>query len=104
MHRLQAGLSQKELAQIIGNTTNPAVSRHERFQSLPDIRNAIGYALVFGVSIDDLFIGLQAALKPEIEQRINDLEEKWGNMKARGPHAPYTARKLGWIYTRRDRA
>lgn len=57
--RKQAGLSQEELAQVVG-VSRQAVQKWESGASRPDIENLLVLADYFGVTLDDLVRGLQS--------------------------------------------
>ncbi len=62
--RLQKGLTQLELAQML-HYSDKAVSKWERGESLPDIQTLVSLSELFGVSLDYLVCGEQNdALKP----------------------------------------
>lgn len=58
LHRRKSGLSQKELAFIIGTLGPVGVSRHERSTALPRFLIAVGYEVVFHVPLAELFPGV----------------------------------------------
>ena len=55
--RLQSGLSQSEVASLVGGTSSSRVSRHETGALTPDVRSVLGYCYLFGESSRELFAG-----------------------------------------------
>ncbi|MBQ5655966.1 MAG: helix-turn-helix transcriptional regulator [Bacteroidaceae bacterium] len=51
--RVNAGLTQSEVADRIGKTKN-TVASYEAYVTLPDIKTAQAMAEIFGMSIDDI--------------------------------------------------
>lgn len=100
-HRKKAGLSQSELAKLLGYADEGAVRRHEKSKTLPPLLLALGYEAIFQTPISKLFSGLKETVENTIESRISllekDLKEKIGN---RGRTSPIT-QKLAWISERK---
>lgn len=96
-HRIRAGLSQHELAVVLGYKNQAAVSRHERFQSIPTLLTALGYEVIFHVPAAKMFSGLREQVEQGIVARLSELEAalKQGRSTKDG------VRKLDWIAARR---
>ena len=78
--RRRFGLSQRELAFLIGAKSGSVVSRIERGQLTPNLTFARAFALVFGTRAVDLFPGLFSDIQGQVLHRVNDLyEELQGN-------------------------
>jgi transcriptional regulator with XRE-family HTH domain len=99
-HRKKTGLSQRELALLIGYADEGQVSRHERSKSIPPLIVALSYEALFRVSVSVLFPGLFEALAERIEERLTEFEEELGKRAGRGRKANATAQKLIWIKKR----
>jgi transcriptional regulator with XRE-family HTH domain len=100
--RRRAGFSQRDLAELIGYLSGDQVSRHERADSLPSLLAAFSYEIVFRVPVADLFPGVYATVKQQIEERLSDLERELGESSAKGRKAPMSARKLEWFNGRNN--
>jgi transcriptional regulator with XRE-family HTH domain len=100
--RIRSGLSQKELACILGFRSGVPISRHERSESVPDLLTAFGYEAVFRVPITQIFPGLYEAVELGIEEGLTTLENKLGQSTAKGQEAIPVARKLEFLCGRRD--
>lgn len=58
MHRKRAGLSQAELARLLGCRSAGKVSRYEHFKRVPTLETALACEQIFGVPVRELFAGL----------------------------------------------
>src|SRR5664280_1553884 len=102
IHRKKAGLTQREIGNLIGYLEEGAISRHERSHSFPPLLAALAYEAIFGVPIGDIFSGLRELVASGVEQRINELEERLERATNQDRHASaVTRRKLAWINERR---
>ena len=102
MHRKKAGLSQRELALLLGYRDQGQVSRHERSRTAPPLGAALGYEAVFKISVSELFPGLYAAVSKEIETKLAEMEDVLGKSSARGRKVTVIAQKLIWLMERRS--
>jgi DNA-binding XRE family transcriptional regulator len=100
-HRRQSGLTQRELATILGHITEGQVSRHELGDNIPPLAVALGYEIIFGVSVSQIFPGVHATVARAIEARLSDMEQVLQQKSAKGRDANAIARKLEWICERR---
>lgn len=57
-HRRRAGLSQEELAFLLGTKSKGKVSRYERYARQPRLTTVFAYELIFGVPARELFAGM----------------------------------------------
>jgi transcriptional regulator with XRE-family HTH domain len=101
-HRRRSGLSQREVAAVMGCRDGGVVSRHERSRHLPPLRHAIAYEVLFQVPICEMFAGLRQGIEKVVEAELRRLESELQRKSGKGSHAPLTARKLVWIAERRD--
>lgn len=102
VHRRKSGLSQTELAAILGTLGPVGISRHERSATLPKFLVAVGYEIVFRAPIADLFPGVYETLRLEIESRLVDFERQLHQSAAKGRQAALIAHKLEWLCERRN--
>jgi transcriptional regulator with XRE-family HTH domain len=75
--RRQSGLSQHDLAMILGGVSVSQVSRHEQSRSLPGILTAFGYQVVFQQPASDIFPGLYHSVEIAVEHRLLELEHEF---------------------------
>ncbi|HEY1757838.1 MAG TPA: hypothetical protein VGG72_20885 [Bryobacteraceae bacterium] len=102
-HRRKSGLSQRELAEILGSLGEAGISRHEHVVTHPKFLIAVmGYEIVFRVPIADLFPGVYETVELGIETRLTILEQKLQQSTAKGREAALIARKLEWLWERRN--
>jgi transcriptional regulator with XRE-family HTH domain len=101
-HRKRSGLSQHEVAAILGCEDGGAISRYERSHNLPPLPLAVGYEVMFLVPVSQLFSGLLEAVEQATEDRLSKLEVELGNRSGIGHQAAITAKKLQWLMERRN--
>lgn len=101
-HRRKAGLSQRELGNLLGYEDEGAVRRHEKLKTLPPLLIAIGYEVVFKMPVGKLFSGLKETVEKTVEPRILELEEKLQQKSGKGRRASHVAQKLAWLSERRN--
>jgi len=102
LHRRKSGLSQRELAQIVGSLTEIPVSRHERSFTIPALLVALGYEVIFQVPISEIFPGLYQTVEAGIEERLAIMEDELQESTAKGLQAASVARKLEWLWERKN--
>jgi transcriptional regulator with XRE-family HTH domain len=100
--RRKSGLSQRELAQILGYITADPVSQHERSVKIPALLIALSYEVVYRMPISELFPGIYRTVEARIEEQLADLEEELQQSSAKGRQAAFIARKLEWLWERRN--
>lgn len=71
--RKGAGLSQRDLARLLGWRGRARVADYEQFISLPSLRTAISYELIFGVPLRDLLPGLYAEVGSRLARHAETL-------------------------------
>jgi DNA-binding XRE family transcriptional regulator len=78
--RRQFGLTQRELAFLIGAKAGTTISRMERLKRAPSLMWARALALIFGTRALDLFPGVFSEIHEAVRDRVNELyEELQGN-------------------------
>jgi transcriptional regulator with XRE-family HTH domain len=100
--RKRSGLSQREVAYILGSCSGSAVSRHELSNALPDLLMALGYEAIFKASISELFPGLYQTVQAGIEERIAAMEDELHQSTAKGLSAVPIALKLEFFGGRKS--
>ena len=71
--RRRSGLTQRELAFLVGGTS---VSRIERFKQVPNLLSMHACALLFGVQAVDLFPHLLGEVHKTLKFRTNELYDQ----------------------------
>ncbi len=100
-HRKKSGLSQHEVAIIIGYKQCGPVSHHERSHYLPPLHIALAYEVAFRVPVSELFRGIRETVEQGTENELEKLEHKLQDTSGKGRQANATAKKLQWIAERR---
>jgi transcriptional regulator with XRE-family HTH domain len=93
MFRKKSGLSQRELAELLGASSGSKVSRYERGTRLPSFETVLAYEIVFRVALDELFKGEERALRAKIRKRAQHLSRR---LDAR-PTTPALKHKLDFL-------
>jgi DNA-binding XRE family transcriptional regulator len=101
--RKKAGLSQREIGKLLGYRDPGTVVCHEQARTIPPLRTALAYELIFGVPVSAIFIGIHTSVTREVEERLSHFEGELGNRDARGRDANRTAQKLIWLNERRNK-
>lgn len=73
MHRLRSGLSQGEVARLLGSMSGSKVSRYERSERCPSLETLLAYEILFGNCGRVFFEGLCTKLEEEIRDRAKTL-------------------------------
>jgi transcriptional regulator with XRE-family HTH domain len=102
-HRRRAGLSQRQVGQLLGYRGDAQVSRHENSEAAPLLASAFGYQIMFRVPLHALFPGIYENVKESIERRLQELEIDLHDRAVKGPQAEAIARTLIWMLDRRER-
>ena len=98
--RKLSGLTQREVAYLLGAHSPASVSKHERSDAVPDLIIALGYEIIFHEPVSVLFGELSARIEEDIERRAVKLQDKLGRSNAKGKRGALTARKLEFLCMR----
>ena len=74
--RLRAGLSQDEVAALLGVAGGAEVSRHETFRRMPSLATALRYEAIFGIPVRELFSGEYQKVEAELQARAQELANR----------------------------
>jgi len=96
-YRRQAGLTQTEVAFLLGWKNSAQISRYEKRRRLPPIDTALACEAIFGVPISELFAGVRDSSTHEVSKRMLQLRSKLQTTKAKGSEARVLAHKLHWL-------
>jgi transcriptional regulator with XRE-family HTH domain len=80
-NRKRLGLSQDEVAYLLGAESGAKVCRYERFAREPGLRAALACEAIFQKSIRELFAGLYQEIEREVRERAKKLVLKTGGTK-----------------------
>jgi DNA-binding XRE family transcriptional regulator len=101
-HRLKTGLTQDDVAMILGSLNRDTISRHERMELLPSLVIALSYEVIYRVPVSEIFSGLAETIEFNIEAQLAAFEDHLGSQSAHGSRAVAIARKLQWLSERRS--
>lgn len=95
-YRKQSGLTQRELAMVLGYSDLWQISRHERSRSWPSLRIALAYEIVFQVPLATIFQEARRSVERSVELKLNALER---DLRERGQvrDSDVIAHKLKWL-------
>ncbi len=89
-HRKRLGLSQRDVAFLLGSKDGAHVCRCERSAQTPNLRTLLAYEILFQTPIRELYDGVRCELEEEIVERaellLDQLIRKGGGKR--------TARKI----------
>jgi len=92
-YRKRAGLSQDEVAFLLGCGTEAVVSRYENGARRPSLETVLTYQVVLGISAHELFRGLFQKVEKEARERAQILAE---GLRQAKPN-PRISRKLNTL-------
>jgi len=72
-YRRRSFLSQDEVAFLLGAKTGTRVTRHEGSGRIPKMETALGYEVLFGVPLRELFASEAHKVETIIRQRLPEL-------------------------------
>src|SRR5438309_12044963 len=71
--RRKSGLTQREVAFLLGWKNGAQLSRYEKRHTLPPLRTALAFEAIFKVPLAELFSGLRESVGRETSERIEKL-------------------------------
>jgi transcriptional regulator with XRE-family HTH domain len=89
-YRHRCGLSQEEIARLLGTSSGTKISRYENFARLPSVAGIFGYEIIFNQPAHRLFGGAYEAVHRTVRARAKRLRK---TLTAQAGN-PRTARKL----------
>lgn len=69
-YRKKSGLSQKDLALLVGRESASVVSRYEAGSRTISLETAVAFSVVYGVPLGDLFAGMVSKVEEETIARL----------------------------------
>jgi transcriptional regulator with XRE-family HTH domain len=96
-YRKESGLSQQEVAFLLGCEDGTVVSRYEKRRRLPPIETALACEEIFGVPVGELFVGMRQSVGKDIAKRRTELRSRLQGKTLRGSAAQVAAHKLRWL-------
>lgn len=89
-YRKRSGLFQREVAYLLGLSSDSKVSKYESHARQVNLETALAYAALFGVPVEQLFAGLYAKVEKDTKRRARRLAKKLAEEKPN----PTTTHKL----------
>jgi transcriptional regulator with XRE-family HTH domain len=89
-YRKRSGLSQNEVAFLLGCQNGIKVSRYERSARKPNLETLFAYEMVFGAPVRELFAGAYQKVEKKTRRRAQLLARK----VSRATPTPMATRKL----------
>ena len=77
MYRRHSGLSQKEMAFLLGCREESKVSRYERRIRHPSFETSVAFRKIFGVSTDELFAGVVDKVEDSLGEPLGRDGDQW---------------------------
>ena len=97
--RKNSGMTQDDVAALIGALSASQVSRHESGEREPDLRTALSYRIIFDAPIKHLLPKLYHDIAAEIDVRAGALLERLKE-SGEGLHAGHRIEQLRQIISR----
>src|SRR5882762_7085492 len=84
-HRRKTGLTQHDLARVLGYVNRDAISRHERLESMPSLLLALSYEVLYRVPVSEIFAGLAETVEFDVEAQLAQFEIHLGEQSVGSP-------------------
>ena len=75
-YRKKSGLTQQELAFLLGCKSRSRISRYEKRRRLPPLRTAIACEVALGIPVSSLFAGMRDEAERDIRKREKELRSR----------------------------
>lgn len=75
-YRKRFGLTQGEVAYLLGCQNGAMVSRYEHYRRRPSLKTVFAYQAIFKVPPHELFPGIYEEVETEISKRLQDLAKR----------------------------
>lgn len=92
-YRKRSGLSQKEMAFLLGSTSAAKVSRYERLKRAPNPETIFAYQIIFGAAPSELFAGMVEKVEQKVKRRARMLAARLEKQ----PHSRRCTKKLEFL-------
>ncbi|MCE5311430.1 MAG: helix-turn-helix transcriptional regulator [Acidobacteriales bacterium] len=76
-YRKRSGLTQDEVAYLLGLVSGSKVSRYELYRRIPNLETALTYEAIFRTPVRELFAGLFAEVEKKMLKRVGRLGKKF---------------------------
>src|SRR5438094_361491 len=92
-YRKRSGLTQRDVAFLVGCRNGAQVSRYEKRRRLPPLRTALAFEAAFGIPVSVLFAGLREVAGRAVGERLGALKSKLETSPTQGSEARIAAQK-----------
>jgi transcriptional regulator with XRE-family HTH domain len=75
-HRRRHGLSQAEIAMLLGAVSGTKVSRYENLTRMPAVNTVFAYEVMFNQPASELFAGRYQAVRLAVQERARRMVEQ----------------------------
>lgn len=75
-YRKHQGLSQEDLAHLLGSGQRSNVSLHEKGERVPGLEKALTYAAALQVPAEELFAGTYEKVESQVAERARELADE----------------------------
>jgi len=98
-YRKRSGLSQADVAYLVGSKSRAQISQYERRNSVPPLHTALALQAALNVSVSDLYAGKYDSITQEVHRRAQCLTVE---LRTKNPVRGKTlfAYKLQWLVER----
>ena len=96
-YRRKSGLTQREVAFLLGWKNGAQLSRYEKRHTLPPLRTALAFEAIFKVPLGELFAGVRNSVDRDVLTRVDELVAGLHEKNDKGRQGRLTARKLCWL-------
>ncbi len=96
-YRRKSGLTQREVAFLLGWKNGAQLSRYEKGHTLPPLRTALAYQAIFKIPVAELFAGIRSSVDQDTSTRVDELVAGLQEKNQKGRQRRLTARKLDWL-------
>lgn len=83
-HRKRGGLTQDEMAFLLGCQSGTKISRFERLARQPNLKTALACQVILGVPAHELFPGMFAEVEKTVAERARQLSSRLQAQRAGG--------------------
>jgi transcriptional regulator with XRE-family HTH domain len=75
-HRRRYGLTEAEIATLLGSASGTKVSRYENFARMPGVLAVFAFEIVFNQPASELFAGTYQAIRVEVQKRARHMAKR----------------------------
>ena len=75
-YRKRSGLTQEELAALLGCESGVSICQYERLAAQPSLETALACQAIFGVSVEELFPGIYKKVVDDIVKRAQSMSKQ----------------------------